>query len=131
VRHFFFSRYSIGDGDGRSPRNLLKFSIIEAAALSALCNQNRFGHLCRSYSLKPTIGGMSNMTVQEDRTGTEAGKLQADLKDVFSKMLSHARRIDMTMTLGDSTEALGQLRELEAYLERGLDVLSRPLDHES
>jgi hypothetical protein len=75
--------------------------------------------------------GMSNMTVQEGRTGTEAGKLQADLKDVFSKMLSHARRIDMTMTLGDSTEALGQLRELEAYLERGLDVLSRPLDHES
>jgi hypothetical protein len=33
----------------------------------------------------------------------------------------------MTMTLGDSTEALGQLRELEAYLERGLDVLSKPL----
>ena len=70
---------------------------------------------------------MSNMTVQEAEVGTEAGKLQADLRDVFSKILSHARGIDMTMTLGDSTEALGQLRELEAYLERGLDVLSKPL----
>lgn len=74
---------------------------------------------------------MSNMAVQEARIGTEAAKLQADLKDVFGKMLNHARRIDMTMTLGNSTEALGQLRELEAYLERGLDVLSRPLTHES
>jgi hypothetical protein len=74
---------------------------------------------------------MSNVTVQEARIGTEAGKLQADLKDVFSKMLNHARRIDMTLILGDSTEARGQLRELEAYLERGLDVLSRPLTHES
>ena len=74
---------------------------------------------------------MTNMTVQESRMGTEAGKLQADLKDVFNKMLNHARRIDVTMTLGDSTEALGQLRELEAYLERGLEVLSRPLSRES
>ena len=74
---------------------------------------------------------MSNLTVQEAGIGTEAGKLQADLRDVFSKMLSHARRIDMTMTLGDSAEALGQLRELEAYLEKGLGVLSRPLTHES
>ena len=47
------------------------------------------------------------MTVQEAEVGTEAGKLQADLRDVFSKILSHLRRIDLTMTLGDSTEALG------------------------
>jgi hypothetical protein len=67
------------------------------------------------------------MTVQEAEVGTEAGKLQADLRDVFSKILSHARRIDMSMTLGEGTEALGQLRELEAYLERGLEVLSKPL----
>jgi len=73
---------------------------------------------------------MSNLTVQDAGVGTEAGKLQADLRDVFSKMLSHARRIDMTMTLGDSAEALGQLRELEAYLEKGLGVLSRPLTRE-
>ncbi len=71
------------------------------------------------------------MTVQEVGRGTEAGKLQADLRDVFSKILSHARRIDMTMTMGDGTEALGQIRELEAYLERGLEVLSRPLTDES
>jgi hypothetical protein len=71
------------------------------------------------------------MTVQEIGRGTEAGKLQADLRDVFSKILSHARRIDMTMTMGDGTEALGQIRELEAYLERGLEVLSRPLTDES
>jgi hypothetical protein len=38
--------------------------------------------------------------------------------------------IDMTLTLGDSAEALGQIRELEAYLERGLEVLSRPLNRE-
>jgi hypothetical protein len=37
----------------------------------------------------------------------------------------------MTLALGDSVEALGQVRELETYLERGLVVLSRPLDHES
>jgi hypothetical protein len=74
---------------------------------------------------------MSNMMVQEAEVGTEAGKLQADLRDVFSKILSHARGIDMTMTLGDSTEALGQLRELEAYLERGLEVLSKPLAYGS
>jgi hypothetical protein len=54
-----------------------------------------------------------------------------DLRDVFSKILSHARRIDMTMTMGDGTGALGQIRELEAYLERGLEVLSRPLGQES
>jgi hypothetical protein len=70
---------------------------------------------------------MSNETVQEAGVGLEASRLQADLRDVFSKMLSHARRIDMTMTLGDGNEALGQIRELEAYLERGLEVLGRPL----
>ena len=74
---------------------------------------------------------MPNMTVQEVRVGTEAGKLQTDLRDVFSKMLTHARTINMTLTLGDTTEALGQIRELEAYLERGLEVLSRPLSRES
>ena len=74
---------------------------------------------------------MSNMAVQESVVQTEAGKLQADLRDVFSKILSHARSIDMTMTMGDNSEALGQLRELEAYLERGLDVLNRPLNDES
>ncbi|TMI42953.1 hypothetical protein E6H19_10735 [Candidatus Bathyarchaeota archaeon] len=74
---------------------------------------------------------MFGTTVQEAEVGTEAGKLQADLRDVFSKILSHARRIDMTMTLGEGTEALGQLRELEAYLERGLEVLSKPLAYGS
>ena len=59
--------------------------------------------------------------------GTEAGKLQADLRDVFTKILSHARRIDLAMTLGEDSETLEQIRELEAYLERGLEVLSRPL----
>jgi hypothetical protein len=73
---------------------------------------------------------MSNLTVQETVAGTEAGKLQMELRDVFSKILSHARRIDMTLALGDTTEALGQVRELEQYLERGLVVLSRPLTHE-
>jgi len=71
------------------------------------------------------------MTVQEAAVGAEAGKLQADLRDVFSKLLKHARTIDMTMSLGDSTEALGQIRELEMYLERGLEVLSKPLTYES
>jgi hypothetical protein len=71
--------------------------------------------------------GMANQTVQEAVEGTEAGKLQTELREVFSKILSHARRIDMTMALGDTTEALGQVRELEEYLERGLVVLSRPL----
>lgn len=75
--------------------------------------------------------GMFNMTVQEAVVGTEAGRLQDDLRGVFAKMLSHARTIDMTLTLGDSAAALGQIRELEAYLERGLEVLSRPLGHES
>ncbi len=74
---------------------------------------------------------MSNMTIQGAAVGAEAGKLQADLRNVFSRLLSHARTIDMTMTLGDSTEALGQIRELEAYLERGLEVLSKPLTYES
>jgi hypothetical protein len=37
----------------------------------------------------------------------------------------------MSMTLGEGTEALGQLRELEAYLERGLEVLSEPLAYGS
>jgi hypothetical protein len=71
--------------------------------------------------------GMENQTVQEAIEGTEAGKLQTELREVFTKILSHTRRIDMTMALGDTTEALGQVRELEAYLERGLVVLSRPL----
>jgi len=71
------------------------------------------------------------MTIQGAAVAAEAGKLQADLQNVFSRLLSHARTIDMTMTLGDSTEALGQIRELEAYLERGLEVLSKPLTYES
>ena len=74
---------------------------------------------------------MSKMAIQEGVAGTEAGKLQMELRDVFSKLLSHARRIDMTLALGDTSEALGQIRELELYLERGLVVLSRPLDYES
>jgi hypothetical protein len=74
---------------------------------------------------------MSNITVQQAVGGTEAGKLQDDIRDVFNKMLAHARTIDVALTLGDRTEALGQIRELEAYLERGLEVLSRPLRHES
>ena len=73
---------------------------------------------------------MPNMTVQETVVGTEASKLQTELRDVFSKILGHARRIDMTLALGDTTEALGQVRELELYLERGLVVLSRPLIQE-
>jgi len=73
---------------------------------------------------------MSNLTVQETVAGTEAAKLQTELRDVFSKILGHARRIDMTLALGDTTEALGQVRELEVYLERGLVVLSRPLIQE-
>jgi hypothetical protein len=77
------------------------------------------------------LPSMSNMTVQETVAGTEAGKLQMELRDVFSKILSHARMIDMTMALGDTAEALGQVRELETYLERGLVVLSRPLTRES
>lgn len=70
---------------------------------------------------------MSNVAVPLE---SEAGRLQADLRDVFRKMLSHAKRIDSSITLGTSTEALGQLRELEAYLERGLAVLCRPLADE-
>ena len=62
--------------------------------------------------------------------GTEAGKLQTEIRDVFSKILGHARRIDMTLALGNTTEALEQVRELEVYLERGLVVLSRPLTQE-
>ena len=72
---------------------------------------------------------MFSTTVKEAEVGTEAGKLQADLRDLFSKILSHARRIDMSMALGEGSEALGQLRELEAYLERGLEVLSKPLGY--
>ena len=74
---------------------------------------------------------MFSKMVQEAEVGTEAGRLQADLRDVFNRILSHARRIDMSMTLGEGTEALGQLRELEAYLERGLEVLSKPLAYGS
>lgn len=73
---------------------------------------------------------MSTGTVQTIRFESEAGKLQTELQSVFRKMLSQTRRIDSSMTLGDSAEALGQLRELEAYLERGLEVLGKPLgDH--
>ena len=74
---------------------------------------------------------MFSKMVQEAEVGTEAGRLQADLRDVFNRILSHARRIDMSVTLGEGTEALGQLRELEAYLERGLEVLSKPLAYGS
>jgi len=70
------------------------------------------------------------MAVQEAAVGTEAGRLQDDLRGVFSKMLGHVRTIDMTLTLGDTREAMGRIRELEAYLERGLEVLSRPLSRE-
>jgi hypothetical protein len=70
---------------------------------------------------------MSNAMVREVGVGKEAGKLQEDLRNVFKTILSHARKIDMTITLGDGIEALGQIRELEAYLERGLEVLSKPL----
>src|SRR5438552_13850048 len=93
-------------------------------------SRNRFGPLCPSYPLKPIRSNMSNMALQETVVGTEAGKLQTELRDVFSKILSHARTIDMTLALGDTTEALGQVRELESYLERGLVVLSRPLTPE-
>ena len=82
-------------------------------------------------SIQTQGDGMSNVSVQEAVVGAEAGRLQEDLRGVFRKMLSHARTIDMTLTLGDSAEALGQIRELEAYLERGLEVLSRPLGRES
>lgn len=107
-----------------------KHGLAQGAVSTCRC-PIRFGLLCPRYSREPGRTSMSNLTVQEVGVGTEAGKLQADLRDVFSKMLSHARRVDVTMTLGGITEALGELRELEAYLERGLDVLSRPLDHES
>lgn len=70
---------------------------------------------------------MSAAVVRTVGLESEAGRLQNELKGVFRKMLSHTKRIDASMTLGDSVEALGQLRELEAYLERGLAVLSRPL----
>lgn len=71
---------------------------------------------------------MSDTVVQPLNLETEAGRLQSDLRDVFRKMLSHVRRIDISMSVGDDAEALGQLRELEAYLERGLAVISRPLE---
>ena len=74
---------------------------------------------------------MSTALVQNTGLESEAGKLQADLREVFRKMLSHTRSIDTSMTLGSTSEALGQLRELEAYLERGLAVLSRPMREES
>jgi len=63
-------------------------------------------------------------TLQPD---SEAGKLQADLHEVFGKILSHTRGIKSTVVLGDNVEALGRISELEAYLERGLEVLSRPI----
>ena len=126
---FFFDRYGARDRDGGSPRNLFKFSKTRHE-VKVLYSRNRFGLLCPSYSLKPIRLNMSNMTVQETVTWTEAGKLQTELRDVFSKILGHARRIDMILALGDTTEALGQVRELELYLERGLVVLSRPLTQE-
>jgi len=88
------------------------------------------GPSARHILSKPIASNMPSMTVQETVAGTEAGKLQTELRDVFSKILGHARRIDMTLALGDTTEALGQVRELELYLERGLVVLSRPLTQE-
>jgi hypothetical protein len=74
---------------------------------------------------------MSSTAIQTVGFESEAGKLQADLRDVFRKMLSQTRRIDSSLTLGATTEALGQLRDLEGYLERGLEVLSIPLSEES
>jgi hypothetical protein len=74
---------------------------------------------------------VSEMTVQEVQSSLEAAKLQTDLREVFTKMLSHARRIDLTMMLGDHAEALGQIRELESYLERGIAVLNRPIGQDS
>jgi CHAD domain-containing protein len=74
---------------------------------------------------------MSSATIRAIGVESEAGKLQGDIRDVFSKILSHAKLIDMTMTLGDTTEALGQVRELEMYLERGLEVLSQPMSHQA
>ena len=71
------------------------------------------------------------MSTVEVALESEAGRLQADLRDVFRKLLSHTRRIDTSITLGTSTEALGEVRELQAYLERGLAVLCRPLTEES
>src|SRR5947199_8912273 len=127
--HFFFDRHGSRDRDGSSPRNLFKFS------KQGSCSRCRgvgidSGPFCPSYPLQPKTTIMSNMAVQETVAGTEAGKLQTELRDVFSKILSHARRIDMTLALGVATEALGQVRELESYLERGLVVLSRPLTQE-
>jgi hypothetical protein len=74
---------------------------------------------------------MSSTAIQTLGFESEAGKLQADLRDVFLKMLRQTRRIDSSLTLGVATEALEQLRELERYLERGLEVLSSPLSEES
>ena len=74
---------------------------------------------------------MSATAIQAVGLESEAGKLQADLQDVFRKMLSQTRRIHNSMELGAAAEALGQLRELEVYLERGLEVLSRPFSEQS
>ena len=70
------------------------------------------------------VDAMSSVSVSVE---SEAGRLQADLREMFRKMLTHTKRIDSSMTLGTAVEALGQLRELEAYLEWGLVVLCRPL----
>lgn len=74
---------------------------------------------------------MSSGSVQTVGIESEAGRLQTELQSVFRKMLGQTRRIDSSMTLGDAAQALGQLRELEAYLERGLEVLGRPLGERS
>jgi hypothetical protein len=62
---------------------------------------------------------MFNATVQEAGVETEAGKLQVDLRDVFSKILSHARRIDMTMTMGDGTGGVGADQRARSISRKG------------
>lgn len=71
---------------------------------------------------------MSSGIVQTIQLGSEAGKLQSELQSVFRRMLSQTRTIDSSMSLGEVALALGELRKLEAYLERGLEILSRPLE---
>lgn len=71
---------------------------------------------------------MSSGIVQTIQLGSEAGKLQSELQSVFRRMLSQTRTIDSSMSLGEVAVALGELRELEAYLERGLEILSGPLE---
>jgi len=133
MRHLLFDIHDARGGDGGSPRNLFKCSET-SACVQTVPDSGKLEYIQAPLPVifpQPTLQCMSNMTIQGAAVGAEAGKLQADLRNVFSRLLSHARTIDMTMTLGDSTEALGQIRELEAYLERGLEVLSKPLTYES